>query len=164
MGRINNTLKGGKEFPDQYGVYWFNGKQLSKGMPYYWNDQVLIGTVIQAGTTIHTKDGKVMWRKLDNDFFGWWEGLCQKYTHTDKRMKQRWTDWQMIDYYKNQLGWLFEFADTILDTKTGKMETMIQRTMNSYCVTQKRLTKEGIDSTNWFNEADYKKRFKILSQ
>lgn len=39
-------------------------------MPYYWNDQVLIGTVIQSSTTIHTKDGKVMWRKLDNDFFG----------------------------------------------------------------------------------------------
>ena len=59
MGKINNTLKAGENFPAQFGVYWFNSKQLQKGITYYQNDQELIGTVIQAGTTILDKK-KVM--------------------------------------------------------------------------------------------------------
>ena len=35
MGKINNTLKAGENFPAQFGVYWFNGKQLQKGITYY---------------------------------------------------------------------------------------------------------------------------------
>lgn len=163
MGKINNTLKAGENFPAQFGVYWFNGKQLQKGIPYYWNDQELIGTVIQAGTTILDKKGNVMYRKLDNEFFGWWESQMTKFQHPDKRMRTRWTDMQMIDWYKNSLGWTFEFADTILDTKTGFTEIMIERTKSSYLVTQKKRNPEGINCTQWFNEADYKKRFKIQS-
>jgi hypothetical protein len=50
----------------------------------------------------------------------------------------------------------------VKDKKTNKEEKVIDKTVNSFCVTQGKLSKEGIDCTQWFTEQDFCKRFEIL--
>lgn len=52
----------------------------------------------------------------------------------------------------------------VFDTKTGKEETVIQQTANSYLVTQSKLTDRGINCDNWFEEKKFKERFKIIEK
>lgn len=53
--------------------------------------------------------------------------------------------------------------DTVLDTKTGKIEKIIERTSNSLLITQTKVTDKGINCTNWYNMDDrnFKDRFII---
>lgn len=48
------------------------------------------------------------------------------------------------------------------DKETNKIEQLVSKTQNSYCVTQTKLTKHGISCTQWFTEKDFKKRFEII--
>jgi len=50
----------------------------------------------------------------------------------------------------------------VKDIKTNKTETIIERTSNSFRVTQTKLNKEGINCTNWFTQQEFEKRFKII--
>jgi hypothetical protein len=47
----------------------------------------------------------------------------------------------------------------VKDNKTGKDEVVLETTSNSYLVTQTKLTDKGINCSNWFTEAEFKKRF-----
>ena len=39
-GIVKSELKGTKDFPDQYGIYWTAGANYGKfGNHYYWNDK-----------------------------------------------------------------------------------------------------------------------------
>lgn len=51
----------------------------------------------------------------------------------------------------------------VKDKQTGKIETVINKTTNSFLVTQTKLTENGINCDNWFTEADFNKRFEILN-
>lgn len=53
--------------------------------------------------------------------------------------------------------------DKILDTKTGKLEEILQKTSSSILITQTKLSEKGINCTNWYNINDkvFKDRFKI---
>lgn len=48
------------------------------------------------------------------------------------------------------------------DKTTNKIEVLIDKTLNSFCVSQSKLTKEGINCTQWFTEQEFYKRFEIL--
>jgi hypothetical protein len=48
------------------------------------------------------------------------------------------------------------------DKKTNKSEVLIDKTLNSFCVTQSKLGKDGIDCTQWFADFDFYKRFEIV--
>lgn len=50
----------------------------------------------------------------------------------------------------------------VKDKVTGKIEVVIEKTSNSYNVTQTRLSEKGINCTNWFAEKDFVKRFEII--
>jgi len=50
----------------------------------------------------------------------------------------------------------------VTDTKTKKTETVLETTSSSYLVTQTKLTKKGINCTQWFFEEDFNKRFKKI--
>jgi hypothetical protein len=50
----------------------------------------------------------------------------------------------------------------VKDNITGKIETVIQTTTNSYLVTQTKLTDKGINCDNWFDENTFKKRFEKI--
>ena len=50
----------------------------------------------------------------------------------------------------------------VRDKQTGKFEQVINRTDNSFYVTQSRLTKDGINCSQWFNNIDFNKRFEIV--
>ncbi len=47
-----------------------------------------------------------------------------------------------------------------IDTYTGKVETLLDKTSNSYLMTQTKLTDKGVDCTHWFNQRDFTERFK----
>lgn len=51
----------------------------------------------------------------------------------------------------------------VKDKQTGKIEIVINKTTNSYLVTQTKLTNNGISCDNWFTETDFNKRFQILN-
>ncbi len=51
---------------------------------------------------------------------------------------------------------------TVIDKQTGKTETVVNQTSNSLEVTQSKLTKEGINCTNWFTKENFNKRFTTL--
>ena len=42
IGKITKELKRTDNFPDQWGVCWYNGIQLQKTGYYFWNDKNLI--------------------------------------------------------------------------------------------------------------------------
>jgi hypothetical protein len=50
----------------------------------------------------------------------------------------------------------------VKDKITGKIETVIQTTSNSYLVTQTKLTNKGINCDQWFEEKEFKKRFEEI--
>lgn len=50
----------------------------------------------------------------------------------------------------------------VIDTFTGKTETVVNSTSNSFEVTQSKLTEAGIDCSNWFTAENFKKRFNHL--
>jgi hypothetical protein len=50
----------------------------------------------------------------------------------------------------------------VKDKRTNKEEKVIDKTINSFCVTQSKLTENGINCTQWFTEQDFYKRFDIL--
>ncbi len=52
----------------------------------------------------------------------------------------------------------------VKDIKTGKIETVIERTSNSFRVTRTKLTKEGVNCTNWFTQQEFEKSFKIIEE
>lgn len=47
----------------------------------------------------------------------------------------------------------------VKDKITGKIETVLEKTSNSYLVTQTKLTDKGVNCDNWFEEGAFKKRF-----
>ena len=47
----------------------------------------------------------------------------------------------------------------VRDKQTGKFEEVINKTINSFCVTQTKLTIDGINCTQWFTQGDFYKRF-----
>lgn len=51
----------------------------------------------------------------------------------------------------------------VKDKETSKIETVINKTTNTYLVTQTKITKKGINCDNWFTEKDFKDRFEILN-
>jgi hypothetical protein len=48
------------------------------------------------------------------------------------------------------------------DKKTNKTELLIDKTFNSFCVTQSKLGEDGINCTQWFTDFDFFKRFEIV--
>lgn len=60
----------------------------------------------------------------------------------------------MIDY-SNKLN------IKILDTKTKRSELLLQKTSNSYLVTQGKTSKKGVDCDNWYAEREFNERFKF---
>ena len=50
----------------------------------------------------------------------------------------------------------------VIDKKTGKEEEVVDATVNSYNVTQTKLSDKGINCTQWFSEKDFEKRFEIV--
>jgi hypothetical protein len=49
-----------------------------------------------------------------------------------------------------------------IDKKTGKLEVMLERSKNSYLMSQSKLTERGIDTKNWFDEKRFDERFRGL--
>ena len=47
----------------------------------------------------------------------------------------------------------------VRDKQTGKIETVIDKTINSFCVTRTKLTEDGINCTQWFTQGDFYKKF-----
>jgi hypothetical protein len=47
----------------------------------------------------------------------------------------------------------------VKDKQTGKIETVIDKTINSFCVTRTKLTEDGINCTQWFTQGDFYKKF-----
>jgi len=39
IGEIRGELKGNGKFPDQWGIFWYGGRQLDKLPYHYWNDK-----------------------------------------------------------------------------------------------------------------------------
>jgi hypothetical protein len=52
---------------------------------------------------------------------------------------------------------------TVKDKKTNKIETIVDKTSNSYLITQSKLTDKGINCSNWFTDRDFKDRFIIIT-
>ena len=50
----------------------------------------------------------------------------------------------------------------ILDKETGKIEKILNRTSNSYLITQTKLTSDGINCDHWFTERAFLERFHTL--
>lgn len=50
----------------------------------------------------------------------------------------------------------------VKDKITGKIEMVIEKTTNSFLVTQTKLTETGINCYNWFDEMSFKKRFEEI--
>jgi hypothetical protein len=50
----------------------------------------------------------------------------------------------------------------VRDKQTGKIESVVDKHNNSLCLTQTKLTKHGINCTQWFHLNDFHKRFEIL--
>ncbi len=53
----------------------------------------------------------------------------------------------------------FRIGDAVVDSHTGKTETVVNATANSYEITQTKLTDAGINCTQWFTEKEAEKRF-----
>ncbi len=50
----------------------------------------------------------------------------------------------------------------VRDKQTIKIETVIDKTINSFCVTRTKLTEEGINCTQWFTQGDFYKKFEEI--
>jgi hypothetical protein len=43
----------------------------------------------------------------------------------------------------------------VKDKRTGKFERIVDKTNNSFCITQAKLSKYGINCTQWFTEQEF---------
>jgi len=53
----------------------------------------------------------------------------------------------------------FEIGQQVTDKTTGKVETVLETTTNSYLVTLSKLTEAGINCSQWFTEKEFNTRF-----
>lgn len=49
--------------------------------------------------------------------------------------------------------------EEVIDMQTGNIETVVNKTSNSFEVTQTKLSAAGINCTQWFEEKEFLKRF-----
>lgn len=49
-----------------------------------------------------------------------------------------------------------------LDTKTKKIETLLDKTSSSFLMTQTKLSNKGINCDHWFSFKDFNERFKKI--
>lgn len=50
----------------------------------------------------------------------------------------------------------------VKDLDTNKIESVINITTNSILITQTKLTKDGINCSQWFNDKQFEKKFLVL--
>jgi hypothetical protein len=52
-----------------------------------------------------------------------------------------------------------KIGDFVLDKSTNKRERVVNKTINSICITQTKLSEKGINCTQWFTDLDFKRKF-----
>lgn len=49
----------------------------------------------------------------------------------------------------------------VLDKRTGKTEQVLDKTSNSFLITQTKLTDAGINCTQWFTDKEFERQFEV---